>query len=83
MREIRPRHGVPECVDWTMVSPLSQAMSASIARPRAGEPVLDLFANMRLITAAPEYDWVNAAQIWSLATVNLTTAKIHAESYMQ
>ena len=54
-----------------------------IATPRANEPTMDLIANVRLTTAAPKYDWVNTRQIWSLATVNLATAKIHVESFMQ
>jgi hypothetical protein len=54
-----------------------------VATPRANEPMLDLVANVRLTTAAPKYDWVNTRQIWGLATVNLATAKIHAESLVQ
>ena len=50
---------------------------------RANEPQLDLAANVRLTTAAPKYDWVNTRQIWGLATVNLATAKIHVESFLQ
>jgi hypothetical protein len=34
------------------------------AAPRNDEPVLDIFANIRLSTAAKEYPWVNARQIW-------------------
>jgi translation initiation factor IF-1 len=55
-----------------------------VATPRANEPIMDLVANVRLTTAAaPKYDWVNKRQIWGLATVNLATAKIHVESFMQ
>ena len=54
-----------------------------VATPRANEPMMDLVANVRLATAAPKYDWVNTKQIWGLATVNLATAKIHVESFMQ
>ena len=54
-----------------------------VAYPRAGEPMLDLIANVRLTTAIPKYDWVNTRQIWGLAIVNLATAKIHVESFMQ
>jgi len=53
------------------------------AAPRSGEPVLDIFANIRLSTASKEYTWVNARQIWSVGTASLTTGKIHAEAYMQ
>ncbi|WFU34426.1 hypothetical protein QA635_08425 [Bradyrhizobium brasilense] len=54
-----------------------------VATPRSNEPMTDLVANVRLTTAAPKYDWVNKKQIWGLATVNLETAKIHDESFMQ
>ena len=54
-----------------------------IATARSNEPMMDLVANVRLTTAAPKYDWVNTRQIWGLATVNLATAKIHVESFLQ
>lgn len=54
-----------------------------IATPRANEPMMDLIANVRLTTAAPKYEWVNARMIWGIATVNLATAKIHVESFLQ
>ena len=54
-----------------------------VATPRANEPMLDLIANVRLTTATPKYAWVNTKQIWGLATVNLATAKIHVESFLQ
>ena len=54
-----------------------------VATPRSNEPMTDLVANLRLTTAAPNYNWVNKKQIWGLATVNLETAKIHDESFMQ
>lgn len=53
------------------------------AAPRKGEPVLDIFANIRLSTAAKEYAWVNARQIWAIGTASLATRKINAEAYMQ
>ncbi len=53
------------------------------AAPRNGEPILDLFANIRLSTASKEYAWVNARQIWSVGTASMTTGKIRAEAYMQ
>jgi hypothetical protein len=37
--------------------------------------MLDIFANMRLSTAAKEYAWVNARQIWSVGTASLATGK--------
>jgi hypothetical protein len=33
------------------------------AAPRNGEPIPDIFANIRLSTASKEYAWVNARQI--------------------
>jgi Protein of unknown function (DUF3237) len=53
------------------------------AAQRNGEPVLDIFANIRLSTASKEYEWVNARQIWSVGTASMTTGKIYAEAYMQ
>ena len=40
-------------------------------------------ASVRLTTVAPKYDWINTRQMRVLATVNLTTARIHVESFMQ
>lgn len=54
-----------------------------VAMPQANEPIMDLIANVRLTTAASKYNWVNTRQIWGLATVNLATAKIHVESFLQ
>lgn len=60
------------------------ALSADgVAVPRATEPVADLFENVRLSTAAEDYAWVNARQIWGIGTVNFATGKIHVEAYMQ
>lgn len=53
------------------------------AAPRNGEPMLDIFANIRLSTADKEYAWVNARQIWAVGTVSMATAKINVEAYMQ
>ena len=50
---------------------------------RDGEPVLDLSENVRLLTAATGYEWVNARQIWAIGTANLATGKIHLEGYLQ
>ncbi len=60
------------------------ALSADgTAMPRSGEPVSDLYENVRLTTAAPEYAWMNARQIWASGTVNMANGKIHIEAYMQ
>jgi hypothetical protein len=53
------------------------------AAPRNDESVLDIFANIRLSTAAKEYTWVNSRQIWAVGTASLATGKIHVEAYMQ
>ena len=50
---------------------------------RNGEPMLDIFANIRLSTASKEFAWVNERQIWSVGTANLATGKIHVEAYRQ
>jgi predicted RNA-binding protein len=53
------------------------------AAPRKGEPVFDIFANIRLTTASKEYEWVNARQIWSVGTGDLATGRIRVTAYMQ
>jgi hypothetical protein len=53
------------------------------AAPRPGEPMLDIFANVRLSTASKEYAWVNERQIWGVGTANLATGKVNAEGFMQ
>ena len=53
------------------------------AAPRRGEPILDIFGNIRLSTASKEYKWVNERQIWSVGTASLATGIIHIEAYMQ
>jgi hypothetical protein len=60
------------------------ALSADgVGTPRAGEPVADLCENVRLTSAAADYAWVNARQIWGVGTVNFATGKIHIEAFMQ
>jgi hypothetical protein len=60
------------------------ALSADgVGVPRATEPVADLSENVRLSTAAEDYAWVNARQIWGSGTVNFATGKIHIDAYMQ
>jgi len=53
------------------------------AAPRPGEPVLDIFANVRLSTASKDYAWVNERQIWGVGTASLATKKVLAEGFMQ
>jgi hypothetical protein len=53
------------------------------AAPRSDKPILDLFGNIRLSTAAREYAWVSARQIWGVGTSSLASGKIHVEAYMQ
>jgi hypothetical protein len=50
---------------------------------RAAEPIADLSENVSLSTAAEDYGWVNARQIWGSGTVNFATGKIHIDAYMQ
>lgn len=60
------------------------AISADgVAVVRDGEPMADLWENVSLTTAAPEYAWVNTKQIWSVGTVNFATGKILLEAYAQ
>lgn len=54
-----------------------------LAAPRNGEPILEIFANVRLSTAAKEYAWVNMRQIWGVGTASLATGKVHVEGYME
>ena len=60
------------------------ALSADgVGTPRAGEPIADLFENVRLTTVAETYAWVNTRQVWARGTVNFATGKIHIDAYMQ
>jgi hypothetical protein len=60
------------------------ALSADgVAMPRAAEPIADLLENVILSTAAADYAWVNARQIWGVGTVNFAAGRIHIEAYMQ
>ena len=60
------------------------ALSADgVARPRATEPVADLFENVTLNTASAEYAWVIARQVWAVGTVNFADGKVHITAYMQ
>ena len=53
------------------------------AAARDSEPMLDIFANIRLSTASKEFAWVNGRQVWAVGTANLATGKIHVEAYRQ
>ena len=60
------------------------ALSADgVGVPRATEPVADLSENVTLTTAADDYAWVNARQVWGSGTVNFATGKVHIDAYMQ
>lgn len=54
-----------------------------VAVPRAAEPVADLFENVTLSTAAAQYAWVNARQVWGVGTVHFAAGRIHIEAFMQ
>jgi len=51
-----------------------------VAVPRAAEPVADLSENVRLVTAAENYAWVNTRQVWGTGTVNLAAGKVHIDA---
>ena len=53
------------------------------AAARPGEPVLDIFGNVRLSTASKDYAWVNERQIWGVGTASLATGKLRVEGFMQ
>ena len=53
------------------------------AAPRNGEPIWDIFANIRLTTASEEYAWVNERQIWSVGTADMATGKVQVVAYRQ
>ena len=57
--------------------------SGDVSVLHEGEPILDLFENVRITTAAATYAWVNARQVWAVGTMNLATSKIHLEGFMQ
>ena len=60
------------------------ALSASgVGTPRTGEPMADLFENVRFITAAVDYAWLHARETWAVGQVNFATGMIHLEGYQQ
>ena len=60
------------------------ALSADgVALPHQGEPIAELYENVKLTTAFADLAWVNARQIWASGTVNLATGKIHIDAFMQ
>jgi hypothetical protein len=60
------------------------ALSASgVGTPRTGEPMADLFENVRFITAAVDYAWLHTRETWAVGQVNFATGKIHIEGYQQ
>jgi hypothetical protein len=63
--------------------PSDRASGDGQAAPRTGEPMIDIFANVRLSTASEEYAWVNERQIWSVGTGDLATGKIRVTAHMQ
>jgi hypothetical protein len=52
------------------------------ARPRAGEPIVDLSVKIHLLTAAAGYEWLNARPAWGAGYANLATGKIHIDAYL-
>ena len=60
------------------------ALSADgVGVPRAGEPIGDIFENVTLTTAAADYAWANARQVWAVGTIDFSSGKIHVDAYMQ
>lgn len=60
------------------------ALSADgVGLPRTGEPIADLYENIRLTTAVESYAWINTRQFWGVGAVNFATGKIHIDAYMQ
>src|SRR3982074_3544810 len=53
------------------------------AASRPGEPVLDIFANVRLSTPCKHYAWANKRQSWGGGTASLATGKVLVEGFMQ
>lgn len=69
--------GVIETEDGQRIS----LFADGVTTPRADGTGMDLFENVRLTTAAPDYAWVNARQIWAVGTS--ADGKIHVEAYLQ
>jgi hypothetical protein len=54
-----------------------------VAVLRPGEPIIELYENVTLTTAAAAYAWVHTHQIWGVGSVNLAKGKIHIDAYRQ
>ena len=52
-----------------------------VATPQPGSPVFLLRENVTLISNHPEYQWVNAIQIWATGTVDLSTGELRVQGY--
>lgn len=57
--------------------------AGGVAMPRPDAPIADLFENVTLTTASPDYAWVNARQIWGVGTVDLAAGTIRIAGYLQ
>jgi len=57
--------------------------AGGVLMPRPDEPIVNIFENVSLTTAAADYAWVNTGQIWAVGSVNMTTGKVHVEAFMQ
>lgn len=44
--------------------------------------IAELRLNMQLTAAAPDYEWVNALQVWGSGNVNLETGQIRVSTYI-
>ena len=47
-----------------------------------GSPLGDLRENVTLMTAEPDYAWVNSLQVWARGTVDLARGEAHVAGYV-
>lgn len=56
--------------------------AGGVGVPREGEPMVDLAVRIDLLTAAPQYSWVNDKPAWGGGFADLATQKIHVDVYL-
>ncbi len=52
-----------------------------VVTPRPGEPIADLWENVKLHSSHEQHRWVNSIQIWGTGTVNFATGEIEVHAY--
>src|SRR5665213_317518 len=58
------------------------ALSAEgVGSPRSGEPIVDLAVKVDLLTAAPNYGWVNVKSAWGSGHADLAANRIHVDVF--